>query len=151
MTDHSGRRGIALDKLVTSVPNGPVGQVLSYGPVGQPISEGWTRPDQISWSSQVGHCFGLVRPGFVLQSRKLSIRASPRTCANSFLLLMVKCPVPARKTLSLWRDKSLHSLSLAYIPARCMFVGSWVPPTGVPSGGQGGGSLLEGLFLFLSP
>jgi hypothetical protein len=71
--------------VVASVPNGPVGQVLSYGPVGQSIPEGWTRPDQISWSSQVGPCFGLVRPGFVLQTRKLSIRASARTCANSFL------------------------------------------------------------------
>src|SRR3981081_3491716 len=116
-----------------------------------PFSEGWTQPDQISWSSQVGHCFGLVRPGFVLQSRKLSIRASARTCANSFLLLIVKYPMPARKTLSLWRDKSLHSISLAYILARCMFVGPWLTPTDVSSGGQGRGSFLEALFLFLSP
>src|ERR1700710_1654385 len=54
--------------------------------------------------------------------------------------------MPARKTLSLWRDESLHSISLAYILARCMFVGSWLPPTGVSSGGQGGGSFLEVLF-----
>ena len=100
---------------------------------------------------KVGPYFGLVRPGFVLQTRKLSIRASARTCANYFLLLIVKCPMPARKTLSLWRDKSLHSISLAYIPARCMFMGSWVPPTGVPSGEQGVGGFLEGLFLFLFP
>src|ERR1700704_5955211 len=98
-----------------SVPNGPVGQVLSYRPVGRSISEGWTRPDQISWSSQVGPFFGLVRPGFVLQTRKLSIHASARTCANSFVLLIVKFPMPARKTLTLWRDKPLHSISLAYI------------------------------------
>ena len=33
----------------------------------------------------------------MLQTPKLLIRASARTCANSFLLLIVKCPMPARK------------------------------------------------------
>ena len=86
--------------VMSSIPNGPVGQVLSYGLVGRSISEGGTRPDQISWSSQVSPCFGLVRPGFVLQCRKLSIRASVRTWVNLFPLLILKYPVPAQKTLN---------------------------------------------------